>query len=461
MLSKIKKSFYDPDKIDFDNLIFTDKKLWAIMIPLIIEQLLNSFMGMMDTTMVARVGDAAVSAVSLADSINTLVIQVFAALATGGTIVCSQYLGQKDSKNANKAACQVALTVLLLSLLIAVFCITLRKPLLRLIFGSTDKKVMQYALSYFLITSFSFPFFALFQAGSAFFRAGGNSKFPMTVSLVSNCLNIGGNALLIFVFNMGVSGAALSTLFSRIFCFVVIYAFLRRPGQPIVIRDYFSIRPDFRMIKRVLMIGIPSGVENGMFQFGKLAIQSSVSTLTAVQMSAEAMTVIFENLNGIAGIGTGIAMMTIVGQTLGAGRKDEAKYYIVKMSIYSEIMIIISCIGVYFLAKPVLVVSGLSAGAVSLSMYMLGWITLIKPIVWTAAFIPAYGMRSAGDVRFMMILSTLTMWLCRVMLATILIRVFHFGPIAVWIGMMSDWTIRGIICLGRFKGGKWLEHKVI
>lgn len=461
MISKIKSKLYDSSKIDWGNLLFTKNKLWAIMLPLIIEQLLNSFMGMMDTTMVARVGDAAVSAVSLADSINTLVIQVFAALATGGTIVCSQYLGQGDRKNANKAAAQVALTVLAISLVISVFCITLRVPLLHLIFGQTDPKVMEYAVSYFLITSFSFPFFALFQAGSAFFRAGGNSRYPMTVSLVSNCLNIAGNAVLIFGFKMGVAGAALSTLFSRIFCFVVIYASLRKPKQDIVIRNYFAIRPDLKMINRILMIGVPSGIENGMFQFGKLAIQSSVSTLTAVQMSAEAMTVIFENLNGIAGIGTGIAMMTVVGQTIGAGRKEEAKYYIVKMSVYAELLIIISCTAVYLLAKPVLLISGLSTGAVNLSMYMLGWISVIKPIVWTCAFVPAYGMRSAGDVKFTMVVSTLVMWLCRVVLATVLIRAFSFGPMAVWIGMMTDWTIRGIIYIHRFMSGAWLRHKVI
>ena len=134
----------------------------------------------------------------------------------------------------------------------------------------------------------------MFEAGSAFFRAGGNSRYPMMVSLVSNCLNIAGNAVLIFGFKMGVAGAALSTLFSRIFCFVVIYASLRKPKQDIVIRNYFAIRPDLKMINRILMIGIPSGIENGMFQFGKLAIQSSVSTLTAMQMSAEAMTVILK-----------------------------------------------------------------------------------------------------------------------------------------------------------------------
>ncbi|MQN02231.1 MAG: MATE family efflux transporter [Lachnospiraceae bacterium] len=460
MKEKIRNKFYDRSKIDFSNLIFSNKQLWAIMIPLIIEQFLNSFMGMMDTTMVARCGDAAVSAVSLSDSINTLVIQLFEALAAGGTIICSQYLGQENTKKANEAARQVVLTIFVLSTLVAIFCITLRMPLLHLIFGQTDAEVMSDAIVYFFITSFSFPFYALFEAGSAFYRAGGNSRFPMLISLISNCVNIAGNAVLIFIFNMGVAGAALSTLFSRILCFAVVYFFLRKPKQPIVIKNYL-IRPDFHMIGRVLGIGIPSGVENGMFQFGKLAIQSSVSLLAPYQMSAEAMAIIFEALNGIAGMGIGISMMTIVGQTLGAGRKEEAKYYVVKMSAYAEILIIIGCAIVYLIAKPILILSGLSQKSIDLTMYMMGWISIMKPILWVPAFDPAYGMRAAGDVKFMMILSTISMWLCRVVLATVLIRVFHFGPIAVWIGMFCDWAIRGVIIMIRFFSGKWLSHKVI
>lgn len=461
MFKSIKSRLYDSSQIDWNNMMFSKHDLWTIMLPLIIEQLLNSFMGMMDTTMVARVGDAAVSAVSLSDSINILVIQLFTAMATGGTIVCSQYLGQDDTANSNKAARQVILAVLVISMAVAVFCITLRKPLLHLIYGNTDPEVMAYSLTYFFITSFSFPFYALFEAGAAFYRAGGNSRFPMMISVTSNILNIIGNAILIFGFNMGVAGAAISTLCSRIFCFVVVFYFLRKPKQAIVIRDYFSIRPDYKMIKRILTIGIPSGIEGGMFQFGKLAIQSSVSTLTTTQMSAEAMAVLLEALNGVAGIGTGIAMMTIVGQTIGAGRKEEAKYYIVKMSGYAEIMILISCAVVYALMFPVLYLSGLSSDSVHLTIYMMSWITVIKPLVWVLAFVPEYGMRAAGDVKYIMIISTLTMWFCRVVLATVLIRVFGFGPIAVWIGQMSDWALRSVIFSFRYLSGKWLEHQVI
>lgn len=267
--------------------------------------------------------------------------------------------------------------------------------------------------------------------------------------------------MLIFVFHWGVFGAALSTLVSRIFCAVAVMYSLRKPRQIIVISEYRKIRPDFSLIKKVLAVGIPSGIENGMFQFGKLAIQSSVSTLGTTAIAAQAMTVILENLNGIAGIGIGIGLTTIVGQCIGAGRKDEAEYYIKKLMVYGEIALIVSCLFVFAISKPITVLAGMEAESAKICLYMMGWITVIKPIVWNGAFIPAYGLRAAGDVKYTMICSTLTMWLCRVALCRILIKYFGFGPMAVWIGMFADWTIRSVLFIHRFRGDKWAKHHVI
>lgn len=441
--------------------LFSNSDLRKLLIPLMVEQLLNSMMGMVDTVMVSNVGGAAISAVSLVDSINVLVIQLLSALATGGTIVCSQYLGRKDAKGSNNAARQVLLATFSISLVMAVFCILFCHPLLRVIFGKIEEDVMTASVTYFYVTALSFPFIGLFDVGGAFYRAEGNSRYPMTISIISNVMNIAGNAMLIFVFHWGVFGAALSTLVSRIFCAVVVMYSLRKPRQIIVISEYRKIRPDFSLIKKVLAVGIPSGIENGMFQFGKLAIQSSVSTLGTTAIAAQAMTVILENLNGIAGIGIGIGLTTIVGQCIGAGRKDEAEYYIKKLMVYGEIALIVSCLFVFAISKPITVLAGMEAESAKICLYMMGWITVIKPIVWNGAFIPAYGLRAAGDVKYTMICSTLTMWLCRVALCRILIKYFGFGPMAVWIGMFADWTIRSVLFIHRFRGDKWAKHHVI
>ena len=457
----MKNIFYDKSKVDYGNLLFPRRALWMLLIPLIIEQMLNSLMGMVDTLMVSRVGAEAISAVSLVDSINNLVLQVFAAMAAGAAIICSQYLGRKDEKGCNDAAKQIVLTVVVISSVIMIIGVGFRKPLLHLIFGSVEEAVMTNAQMYFLITALSYPFIALFQAGAAFYRACGNSKFTMKTALIANVANIVGNTLFIFILQMGAAGAAISTLISRALCAFVVFYALRKPGYAIQLKNYFSIRPDLNLIVKILAIGVPSGIENGMFQFGKLAIQSTVSSLGTAEIAAQAMTIIFENVNGMAAVGIGIGLMTVVGQSIGAGRQEEAKYYIVKLAGYAEIAMIISCILVYIAARPVTVLAGMSEESTALCMQMILAITIVKPLLWVPSFTPPNGLRAAGDVRFSMITATLTMWLCRVALSIFLMRVVKTGPIGVWYGMFADWGVRGVIFTIRFVRGKWLRFKVI
>ncbi len=461
MLDRLRNKLYDSSKIDKQSLMFDNKALRILLVPVILEQLLNSLMGMVDTMMVSNVSSEAISAVSLVDSVNNLLIQIFSALAAGATIICAQYLGKKDTEGANRAARQVFLSIFVISTVVTVGSVLFRRPLLALIFGKVEPEVMRDSLDYFLLTALSYPFMALFSAGSAFYRAGGNSRFPMIVSVISNIGNVAGNALFLFVFDMGVTGAALATLLSRIMCTVVVFAALHKPKQEIVLNHYLRIRPDFRLIWVILAIGIPSGIENGMFQFGKLAIQSTVSTMGTAAIAAQAMTIILEMMNGIAAIGIGIGLMTVVGQCIGAGRTEEAKYYIVKLTWYAEIAIILSCIAVLALTKPVILLGGMEAESGRMCMEMMIAITVVKPVSWVLSFIPGYGMRAAGDVKFSMLISTATMWLCRVLLCVYLVRAWGFGPMAVWIGMFADWTVRSVIFGWRFVSGRWLKQSVV
>ena len=443
--------------------MFSNRMICSLLIPVVLEQLLNSIMGTADTMMVSNVGSAAISAVSLVDSINVLVIQAFSALAAGGAIICAQYIGQRSKEKANESARQVLFIITAISVAVSLICLVFQKPLLRLIFGSVEPAVMRASEIYFFYTALSFPFIAAYDSAASIFRAQDNTKGPMIISMISNVMNIAGNAVMIWGFHMGVAGAALSTLISRIFCAVVVIIQLRKEkeGQEIVVRDYFEIRPDWSMIRRILGLGIPSGIENSMFQLGKLAIQSTVSTLGTTAIAAQAMTNILENLNGIAAIGVGVGLMTIVGQCLGAGRQDEAVYYIKKLCVIAEVIIIISCLGVFALTKPITILGGMEKASADMCFHMVMWITIVKPLVWIMAFIPGYGLRAAGDVKFSMIVSCCTMWACRFCLCVFLIRVMGFGPMGVWIGMFADWTLRGIIFTWRFHSRKWLQHKVI
>ncbi|MBP3543170.1 MAG: MATE family efflux transporter [Lachnospiraceae bacterium] len=441
--------------------MFSNRDLFKLLLPLIVEQLLNSLMGTVDTIMVSNVGSEAISAVSLVDSVCILVMQVFNALAAGGVIVCAQYIGKGDIKTANRAANQLILTVTVISLCLSAGCLLFGRPLLGLIFGSVEEGVMSAARTYFFYMALSFPFIALFNASSSIFRAQKNTRTPMLVSIISNGINVAANALFIWGLGLGVAGAALATLLSRVFCALVTMWYLRKQDNMICVRNYRSIRPDFSLIKRVLAIGIPSGVENGMFQFGKLAIQSTVSTMGTVAIAAQAVASIMENVNGVAGCGVGIGLMTVVGQCIGAGRKDEARYYIKKLTLIAEAVIIFSCIFSFLITRPVTMLGGMEKESAELCVYMVGWITIVKPVSWTLSFIPAYGMRAAGDVKFSMIVSCVTMWLCRVSLCIYLSRVWEIGPMAVWIGMFADWTVRGLIFTARFYSGRWAEHRVV
>ncbi|MDE6913229.1 MAG: MATE family efflux transporter [Lachnospiraceae bacterium] len=452
---------YDKKQIDWNNLLFDNRALFLLLLPIIIEQLLNSLMGMVDTMMVSTVGSEAISAVSLVDSVNNLVIQIFSAMASGAAIICSQYIGSGNEQESNKAARQVALTVLVIALAIMGFCILGGERLLRFIFGTVEEPVMDNAIIYFVITVISYPFLALFSAGAAFYRASGNARFPMKVSVASNILNITGNAVFIYVFRWGAAGAALATLLSRVFCTTVIFYCLRKPGQVIVVRDYLKIRPDMPLIVKIMAIGIPSGIENGMFQFGKLAIQSTVSTMGTIAIAAQAMTNILESVNGVVGMGVGIGLMTVAGQCIGAGRTEETKYYIVKLTKIAWAGILVSCLLVFAITKPVTWLAGMEPESAKMCFEMVTAITIAKPLFWAGSFVIAYGLRAAGDVKFSMMVSVITMWGCRVALCIFLVRVFHFGPMAVWIGMFADWGIRSVIFVRRFMGGKWLRPNLL
>lgn len=441
--------------------MFSNKALWKLMAPLAFDQLLNSMMGTVGTMVVSNLGSAAISAVSLVDAINVLIVQAFYALAAGGTVVCSQYLGCKKEKEANEAARQLLFITFVLSVVIAAICLAANGPLLRLIFGEVEPQVMKYSRQYFIISAISYPFIALYDDGSSIFRAQENSKTPMMISLCANILNLILNILFVWGLHMEVIGSATATMLSRAFSMIAVLYLLHRPGLIIRLRGYLSIRPIWSQIRRILYLGIPSGIENSMFQFGKLAIQSTVSMMGTAAIAAQGMTNILENLNGILAIGIGVGLMTVVGECMGAGRKDEAAYYIKKMTAVSEVVVIASCLLIFALVHPITIFGGMEAKSAKMCIFMVGCITIAKPIVWSLAFIPAYGFRAAGDVKFTMVTSALIMWFCRVTLAMFLARVVGFGPIAVWIGMFTDWSVRAIIYSIRFKSGKWMEHQVI
>jgi putative MATE family efflux protein len=444
-----------------ENRLFSDLDLRRLLIPLIIEQVLTGLMGMVDTLMVSNVGQTAVSAVSLVDAINVLMIYLLSALATGGTIVCAQYIGRRDGEMANHTARQLLLSVAAVAVLITALCLSLRSTLLRLIFGSVEPEIMEFARQYFLITAISYPFIGLFNGGAALSRATGDSKTPMTVSAVSNLLNIAGNAILIFGLDMGVVGAALSTLFSRIVSATWILILLHRPGRTIFLRSLWKTRPDWKMIRTILRIGIPAGFENGLFQFGKLAVQSTVSTLGTTAISVQAVISVLEGLTSMPGMAVGLGLLTVVGQCMGAGRIEEAKFYTRKFCRWSELAVLICVTLMLVLTEPIGLLAAMDAEALSLMWKINLAIAVVKLVLWMPAFTLPNSMRAAGDVKFCAAISTATMWAFRVGMSWALCRYLDFGLFGVWIGWFTDWLVRAIIYVIRYRGDRWTRKHVL
>lgn len=440
---------------------YTEKQVWRLLIPLILEQILLSLMGTADTLMVSNAGGEAVSAVSLVNTLNTLVIEVFSAMAASGTVLVSQYLGREDQGEAREHAAQLLISIALIAGLFGLLCGVFRRPLLTLCYGAVEPGVMAEARDYLLITAISFPLLAIYSAGASIFRSCGNSRLPMIVSVIGNVLNVAGNAILIFGFHFRALGVAIPTLISRGFCAITLLICLRHPENRICIRNLLKTRLSLKRIKRILSLAIPNGIENSTFQLGKLITATVVSGMGTVAISANAIVQVMEGFSSKAGCGIGIGLMTVVGTCIGANKKDEARYWIRRLTFYSFLMVGVSSLICILFAKPLTRLAGLVPEAAALAVSMSIFVHVVKPFAWPLAFTPVCGMRGAGDVRFSMIVSTATMWLFRVGFVVLLAKITNLGPMGVWIGVAADWAIRSIIFFIRFRSMKWADRDVL
>ena len=444
------------------NPLFTRQALVALLLPLIAEQALSVTIGLADTLMVSSVGEAAVSGVSLVDSFNTLMIQVMSALATGGAVVTSQYIGHREPKNAKAAAAQILFVLASFSLVVAAVVVVGRHAILRGIFGAIDADVMRYAETYFLLSALSYPFIGLYNAGAALFRAQGNSKISMLSSLVMNVINIGGNAVLIYGFGMGVLGAALASLVSRaVSCLVVLYL-LQKPACPLRVDGLRALAPDGGLIRRILRVGIPAGIENGMFQIGKLSVSSLTSTLGTAAIAANAVANTTTTFLNIPANAVGMAALTVVGQCLGAGEKEQAVYYSRRLLLTAYCGAWVMNLSAFLFANRFAIsLFNLSPEAQTMALQVMVWFNFVSLFFWPSSFTLPNILRAAGDARFTMAVSILSMWVFRVGFCYVMVLGFHGRLLSIWMGMFLDWVFRSLCFFVRFARGRWMEQSVI
>lgn len=431
--------------------MFSRRDLFMLLGPLIVEQILAVLVGMVDVVMVAAVGEAAVSGVALVDSISLLVIQLLAALATGGAVVCAQYIGKKRAVDACRAAGQLIFITTACSFLFAGIAFVGNRHLLALIFGQAEEAVMNNAATYFWITALSYPFLAVYNSCAALYRSMGNSKVSMMTSLIMNGINIVGNAICIYGLHMGVEGVAIPTLLSRAFAAVLMLCLVRHPNNVICVRSFRELKPDKGMIGKILSVGIPSGLENGMFQFGKIALQSLVSTLGTTAIAGFAVSSNLVTLHYLPGNALGLGLITIVGQCVGAGDYEQAKQYTKKLIALNYILVFLIC-GVMALCNSQIVgVYHLSPEASTLAQKMI-LVHGCAMIIWPLSFTLPNTLRASMDAKFTMIISVCSMWMFRIAFAYLFVKVMNVGVMGIWFAMFIDWAFRAVVFTGRFRG---------
>lgn len=437
--------------------MFSNKALRQLIVPLVIEQALAVMVGMMDTMMVASVSEAAMSGVSLVDQINNVIICLLAALATGGAVVSSQLLGAKEREKACASSNQLMLVVLALSVSIMVLAVGFCRPLLSLVYGTIDADVMEAAVTYLWLTALSFPFLAIYNGAAALYRSMGKSRSTMYVSMLMNAINVSGNALLIYVLKIGVAGVAIPTLVSRAVAAVVMYCLLRNQKNEIhlVRRGY---RPDFSMIRRILRIAVPSGVENSLFQLGRVLVVSIISTFGTAQIAANAVANTLDSMGVLLAGAINLAVITVVGQCVGAQDFDQVKYYAKKLMIIAYSANAVMNVLVLSLLTPLLHLFNLSKEAFELGRILVMIHAGCAIFLWPSAFTMPNNLRAANDVGFTMYVAIGSMAMFRILTSYILGVRMGMGAIGVWIGMVIDWIVRSTAFFLRWKSEKWRKY---
>jgi len=441
---------------------WNNRALFALLWPLIVEQILAVAMGAIDTIMVSSVGEHAVSAVNIIDNINNLFIIAFTALCTGGAVVVSQYIGRKDHANSSLAAKQLVYSAVLLSLITMTVTVSLRRPIISLAYGSIEHDVMDAAAIYLFFTGLSYPFLALNNANAALFRAAGNSKVPMFIAILVNIINIFGNVFLIYVMKMGVMGAALSTFISRIIAAVITTVLLvRSRTSPISLSGLHHVRIVRSMIKNILNVGIPSGLESSMFMIGKLLTQRIFTVFGTAAIAANAIASLINSFSFMPGNAFGIALLTVVGQCVGAGDYKAVKKQTFKIMKIAYIFLFIMSATTYVFMEPLVSLFQLSSTAHETAKSILRVHCISMGFGWAMSFCLPNALRAAGDARYVMIAATISMWAVRVCSSYLFAFTLGFGPLGVWLGMGADFFVRGLSYFLRWISGKWQEKRVI
>ena len=442
-------------------MLFSKQDLRKLIIPLILEQLLAVTVGLADSLMVSKVGESAISAVSLVDALNILIINIFAALATGGAVVAGQYLGSRNVKEACRATDQLVIFNMFAGIVVMAVMYLGTNFILTRVFGKIDADVMDYSRRYMLIVMGAVPFIAIYNSGAAILRTMGNSALSLKISTLMNVINIVGNAILVYGFDFEVEGVAIPTLVSRIVAAGCVILLLRNQELTLHVSKPFHIRPDRAMIQKILYIGIPSGVENSMFQLGKILLLSLVSGFGTVQITANAVSNTIAAFEILPGVSIGLAMVTVISRCVGAGDYEQARYYTRKLMKLAYLWMAVVNVAVTLMLPVIMKIYGLSEATSKATTNILILHGTCATFIWAASFTLPNVLRAANDVRYTMTVGVCSMWCCRILFGIILGKYVGLKTMGVWIAMIIDWVVRSTFFIYRYVSGKWKDKTLI
>ena len=437
-----------------ENRLFSKKDLRKLIIPLILEQTLAITVGMADTMMISSAGEAAVSGVSLVDMFNNLIISVLAALATGGAVVTSQCIGAGRREEACRSARQLVFTEAAITIGISVLVLLFHRQILGLFFGQIEADVMQNAIIYLIISVFSFPLLAVYDSCAALYRSMGNAQITLKISLLMNVINVVGNAIGVYVLKLGVAGGAIPALVSRGVAGVVLFTLLHNPDNLVFLtREKFKV--DATIVKRILFIGIPSGIENGIFQLGRVLVVSIIAAFGTSQIAANGVANSLDSMGCIVGQAMSLAMITVIGRCVGAGEEGQVRYYTKKLlgETYFYTAVINSII--LLLLPWILQIYGLGEETTRLSYILVMIHDGMAIFLWPASFVLPNMLRACNDVKYTMVVSIFSMITFRIGFSYLFGVHMGWMAVGVWAAMVIDWVFRVLCFVGRYLAGTW------
>ena len=437
--------------------MFSNKELRSMIITLFFEQLLVMLVGIVDTFVVSSCGEAAVSGVSLVNQFNTIFIYLFTALASGGAIVVSQYIGNKDKERTILSSSQLLMFSIVFSIILSILVLIFNKQLLGLLFGKVESDVMEACVTYLRISAYSYPALAIYNAGAALYRSMAKTKVTMYISFI----NVVGNIIGVYVLKAGVAGVAYPSLISRVFSaiFITVLCFNKKWEAYYDSKDIFKF--DRKMLKRILNIAIPNGIENGIFQLVKVALSSIVAMFGTYQIAANGVAQSIWSLAALVGSAMGPVFITVIGQGMGAKDVDQAKFYFSKLIKWSLVFSIVWNVLVLVITPFILQFYNLTYETKHLIFILVIIHNIANTVVFPLSGPLSQGLRATGDVKFTMIVSIASTVGGRLVLSIILALKLNLGVIGIALAMCGDWTIRAIIFYYRYKSNAWTKFEVI